>query len=633
MPVMASNLRDGFRLGPWSIEPLRGAVSGPNGNERHLEPKVMDILLVLAEHANEVVTRDKLLDAVWQEQQVSDERLTHVIAELRRTFQDGRGHSGFITTVPKRGYRLVGQIRPLEPGENASTASGPDNAAQQRPVTRIWAAWGVGGVVIALLAVLVVMNAVGLRDRLTPGDAELPITAIAVLPLKNLTGDPEEEYFADGMTEALITELSKIGALQVISRQSVMRFKGTGVPMPEIGRQLNVDAVVEGSVMHVGKTVRISVQLIAAATDRHLWAESYDRDFEDVLSVHSEVARSIAGEIHIAVTPQETARLTGDRKVHPDAYRHYLWGRYHLYRWEPQEQEKAIRNFEQAIALDPQYAAAYAGLADCYGTINFFGFRPPRDYVDKWRDTVALALELDDSLANAYEAAAVISYYYDWDWIEAETAFRRAISLNENYADAYQLYTWYLLAMGRFEDAQTRIDQAIELDPLAINALLTASDVLYVSRQFERAVTKLQEVLVLDEENPVTLARLGASFVQLGRLKEAIANLERAVSKSDGNTEHLWMLGYAYAVAGREAEARDVLDRLDELAEKQHVQAYGFAVILVGLKEYDEALGRLQQAYRDHNPRMVYLQVTPQLDPLRHDPRFQHLVGRMNFPK
>ncbi len=535
----------------------------------------MDILVVLAEHANEVVPRCSLLDAAWSAQAVSDERLTHVIAELRRAFQHENGRADVIETVPKRGYRLVGQIQSLLPQQ---------------------------------------------------------ISSIAVLPLENVIGDPEQEYFADGMTEALITELSKIGALRVTSRQSVMQLKNTDLSMPEIAKRLNVDAVAEGSVLQIGDRVRITVQLIDGETDLHLWGDSYDRDLKDVLALHSEVARSIAREIRIAVTPEEETLLTNARRVNPEAHRRYLLGQYHVDNWVPAEQDIAIRYFKEAIEFDPEFAEAYAGLAKGYEAVNFFGYMKPGDYVDKWRSAIKQALKLDGNLPNAHRANAGINYYYEWNWAEAEAVYRRAISLNRSFDEAYHYYAWFLLAMNRPDDAHASINRALELNPLAINAYLTASDVYYMSRQYDRAIAQLKEILELSPSASFAYSRLGWSYLQKGGVDEAITAMETAVGLSPEATEHRWVLGHAYGAAGQSANARQVLHYLQILAKERHVPAHGFALVHLGLGKYDQALDLLEQAYLERDSWIVYLQVWPLLDPIRGDRRFQALLDRMKFP-
>ena len=537
---------------------------------------------------------------------------------MRSALDDDRGHPKFIETVPKRGYRLIGQIRPL-------TTSKLEKRAFQRRVLITAAA--------LLIAVLVGISTSGIKDSLFGGAEPARITSIAVLPLKNMTGDPEQEYFADGMTEALITELSKIGALRVISRQSVMQFKYTDLSMPEIARRLNVDAVVEGSALQIGGRVRITAQLIEAATDLHLWGDSYDRDLRDVLALHSEVARAIAEAIRIAVTPDEARLLASASEIDPEAHRRYLLGQYHVEIWFPADLEKAIEYFEDAIEIDPGFAKAYAGLAESYEAVNFFGYMPRLDYIDKWRTAIELSLEFDSNLPDAHRANAGINYYHDWNWGAAEQSFKRAISRNRSFFEAYHYYTWFLLAMGRPEEAHMRIKQALELNPLAINAYLTSSDVFYMSRQYDQAIEQLNEILAMSPNASFAHSRLGWSYLQKGLFDEAITAMETAVNMSPDATEHRWMLGHAYGMAGQTAKARDVLNYLHGLAKEQNVHAIGFALVHVGLGEFDMALEWLEIAYRNHDSWMVYLNVWPPLDRLRSDPRFQDLLRRMNFPE
>ena len=487
-----------------------------------------------------------------------------------------------------------------------------------------------------IIGVLMVAVALFAADRFRWVDfgtvPSIDLRSIAVLPLDNLSGDPEQEYFADGMTETLITELSKIAALRVISRQSVMQFKDTKLSLPEIARKLNVDAVVEGSALLIGERVRITVQLIEAATDVHLWADNYDRDLSNVLAIHSEVARAIAQEIHIAVTPVEAARLANIREVNPEAHRFYLLGQYHLYKWGPADLEKAVRYFQQAIELDPEYAQPHVGLAQYYGGVGFMGYMPPRLAFEKERTEATLALEIDSNLASAHAEHALVYFYFDWDWQKAEEKFNRVFSLNSNVAYAHQFYAWFLAAMGRTEEAHTSIRRALELDPLSVLAYMTATDVFWLSRQYDQAITQLHEALDLIPNDPMALSRLGRNYLQKGMFEEAIGEMEQAVRLSPYFIEHKWMLGHAYAVAGKTAEARKILDDLHSLAEKRYVLPYGFAIIHTGLGENDEALEWLEKAFQDRNGWLVFMQVEPRLDPLRSDPRFQDLLRRMKFP-
>jgi len=489
----------------------------------------------------------------------------------------------------------------------------------------------------AIIGVLIVAVALFAADRFRWIDfgigPSIDLRSIAVLPFANLSGDPEQEYFADGMTETLITELSKIAALRVTSRQSVMQFKGTKISLPEIARKLNVDAVVEGSALLIGERVRITVQLIEAATDVHLWADDYDRDLSDVLAIHSEVARSIAREIQIAVTPEEEARLADVREVNPEAYRLYLLGWHHLNKWSPADMEKAVRYFQQSIELDPQYAQPHVGLAKYYGAVGFYGYIPPRVSAENGRAEAARALEIDNDMADAHAEYALLYFYNDWDWEKAEEEFQKSISLNSSYAWAHQFYAYFLAATGRTEEAHASIRRALELDPLATLAYMTEADVFWLSRQYDQAIAKLHESLDLFPNEPQALSRLGRNYVQKGMFTEAIGQMERAVTLSPDFIEHYWILGHAYAVAGETAKAQKVLDDLHDLAKKRYVLPMAFAVIHTGLGENDEALEWLERAYQHRNMWMVFLQVVPWFDPLRSDPRFKDLLQRMNYPE
>ena len=457
------------------------------------------------------------------------------------------------------------------------------------------------------------------------------LRSIAVLPFDNLSGDPEQEYFSDGMTDTLITELSKFSALRVISRQSVMQFKGSNESLPEIARKLNVDAVIEGSALLIGEQVRITVQLIEAATDVHLWADNYDRDLRDVLAIHSDVARAIAREIHIVVTPEEAA-LLATREVNPEAYRLYLLAQHHFHRLAPAELDIAIEYYQQAIALDPQYAQAHQGLAGLYTFSAFYAYIPPREAYERIKAMTAQALELDSNLADAHQTYAMTSCYFDWEWEKAEEEFQRVIELNPNHAAAHQLYAWCpLIAMGRTEEALTNIRRSLKLDPLYFFAYWTASDVFYMSRQYDQAITQLQEALILFPNDPFLHSRLGWSYLQKGMFTEAIGEMKRAAILLPNNVELSWMLGHAYAATGNTAEARNILDDLHSLAKERYVLPYGFALIHTGLGEYEEALEWLERAYQDRNSWMPFLAVEPRLDPLRSDPRFQDLLRRMNL--
>jgi TolB-like protein/Flp pilus assembly protein TadD len=488
-----------------------------------------------------------------------------------------------------------------------------------------------------LLALLVGLNVRGWRDRLfghAGAGVAGKIDSLAVLPLENLSGEREQDYFADGMTEELIATLGKIGALRVISRTSVMQYKGARKPLPQIGRELNVDAVVEGSVMRSGDRVRITAQLIHAASDRHLWAESYEGDLRDVLALQSKVARAIAQEIRITLTPQEQRHLANARPIDPEAHQAYLKGR-HYWNQRPRGLTEAVRYFEQAIEKDPSYALAYSGLADSYAITATWeiGTVSMDEAMRKANAAVAKALRLDDTVAEAHASLAFIKLHYDWDWPATEMEIKRAIELNPNYANAHHWYSHYLMTMGRVKESLAESKQALELDP--IDPIITGHMPwhYYYAHQYDQGIQQCRQLLEMDPDLFWGHFELGRAYEQKGAFEEGLAELHKALTISGENTFALAALGHAYASSGRRAQALKVLDQLKELSKQRYVAPSDIAMIYAGLGEKDQALAWLDKAYRERSWYMVLLNVDPRLDYLRSDPRFQDLVHRVGLPR
>jgi eukaryotic-like serine/threonine-protein kinase len=460
------------------------------------------------------------------------------------------------------------------------------------------------------------------------------IKAIAVLPLANLSRDPEQDYFVDGMTEEIITDLAQIGALRVISRTSAMRYKGSDKPLPEIARELNVDALVEGSVMRAGDRVRITAQLIHAATDQHLWAKSYERDVSDVLALQSEVARAIAEEVQAKLTPQERARLTRARRVNPEAHEAYLKGRYYWARTTEESVRKSIEYFGEAIAKDARYAPAYAGLADAYNQLcnPILEIVPQGAVIPKVQAAATKAIELDDTLAEAHISLGRIKFYYDWDWAGAEKSFRRAIELSPNYPYAHHVYALLLSALGRHTEAIHEATRALESDPVALLVNGVAGLIYCFARQFGTAEEQLRKTLQLDSNFMFAHWILGGlCLVPMGRYDEAIVELQQAIALS-GNVAHpRGLLGYAFAKVGRRDDALRVLEELEELSRERYVAPVSRAFTYSGLG--DERMWQaLEEAYQQRSSSLVWARVFPHWDEVRAQPRFQDLLRRMNFP-
>ena len=506
-------------------------------------------------------------------------------------------------------------------------------AARRRRATRRQLLATAAVAVVALLVVTLGLNLGGLRDRLLGTAAPARIESIAVLPLENLSGDPEQDYFADGMTEALITDLGKISALRVISRRSVMRYRGSDKSLPEIARELNVDAVLDGSTLRSGDQVRITAQLIHVATDSQLWAERYERDLRDILTLQGEIATAIAREIEVKLTPQEQTRLARARPVNPEAYEAYLKGRFFSMKPTLQEQQKGLQYLQQAIEIDPNYALAYAGLADSYSYLVNRRFLPPREAYPKARTAATKALEIDDSLAEAHDSLAWISGY-DWDWPMAEREYKRAIELNPNYVRARIRYGIFLGWMGRHEEAIREMESARKLDPLSVGINISLGHRYIGARQWDQAIDQCGKTLEL-ENNPHAHHCLAWAYEGKKMYEQAIGEFKEALSLVGGSDPHFEAdIAAVYALMGRREEALNILEQLKPLRSKQGYAApYGIAYVYAALGQRDEAFEWLEKAYVERHSNLPDIKTHMVWDPLRSDPRIQDLLRRMNFPE
>jgi TolB-like protein/Tfp pilus assembly protein PilF len=487
----------------------------------------------------------------------------------------------------------------------------------------------VGAAVILVAAVFIARNVGGLRDRLLGPVGPPRIESLAVLPLENLMGDPQQEYFVDGMTEELIADLSQVSALRVISRTSVMQYKGSKKLLPQIARELKVDGVIEGSVLRSGDHVRVTAQLIQAATDTHLWARSYERDLRDVLALQDEVARAIADEIRVKLTPQEQTRLGRARPVNPETYEAYLKGMFYLYKKTPEGFAKGLALLQQATEKDPADPLPYAGLALAYPIIYHGpgGTIPPREGFPRARAAALKALELDESSAQAHLALAAIKLYFDWDWTGTEKEFRLALELNPNLPEAHTHYGWYLRLFGRNEEGVAEQKKAVELDPLSPFYTAMMGWMFWDLRQPDKAIEEARKALDIDPNSPDALYVLGGAYGDKGMFDQAIAAHKKLATVNPN-----WKYGLAetYAQAGRKDDALKLVAEMErEDYSKFGLEISGIQTIL-GNKE--ETFRALEAAYEYHH---IFLPWTVNDDtfPWRSDPRFQELRRRMNFPK
>jgi serine/threonine protein kinase/TolB-like protein/Tfp pilus assembly protein PilF len=508
-------------------------------------------------------------------------------------------------------------------------------AASEPPArrSRRWVA-AAGIAMFALVPILVRifgLNVGSLRDRLLGRAGPPHIESLAVLPLANLSGDPQQEYFADGMTEELITNLGKIGALRVISRTSVMQYKQTKKPLAAIAQELNVEAVVEGSVLRSGNRVRITAQLIEAKAERHLWAESYERDLRDILTLQSEVAETIARQVQAKLTPQEQTRLSRVRPVNPEAYQAYLKGMQHSYSYTPVQLATALEYFQSALEKDPNYPLAYAGIANIWMGRGAWGLVPPSEAYAQGAPAALKAISLDDTLAEGHHMVANFKFYYDWDWAGAEREFQRAVQLNPNYADVRAIYWDLLMSMKRPDEARAQIERAVELDPrnFLFQALLGQHQA-FLGR-YDDAIAQLRKSLRMESGLSIAYRYLWGALYEKGMQPEALTEAQTYLGMM-GNREAAEALTLGYAHGGYEAAMRLAAEKLAAPSKQTYVPRMLVARLYAHSGEKDQALAWLEKAFEEREPFMVSLNVDPFWNNLRSEPHFQDLVRRMNLP-
>ena len=635
-----------FRLASWLVRPSLNSVSR-NGTSIQLEPKVMAVLVCLAEHAPEPVPKEKLLQEVWPDTFVGEGVLVRSIFELRRVFEDEAKEPRVIQTIAKRGYRLVAPVIPLNGAAGRSSVASLDaepvrGGARWGSRTRWIGALAVVGVVL-LCGLLFALNAGGLRDRML-GKNDVPvIRSLAVLPLKNLSNDPDQKYFAQGMAEELIAELSQISTLKVTSHTSALRFENTNKPVPQIARELHVDAVVEGAVQRSGDRVHITAQLIYAANDTHVWARSYDRDVHDILGLQSDLAKEIANEIRVKMTPVEAARLTNPRAVNPNALDAYWKGQYHLAVLQnveivkgqemlsENEFHQALANFEKAIQQDPSYAQAYLGYA--HAVREFADWLDPQTHlVANGRSAVMKALELDDSLAQAHLALAE-TYFNDWNWAAAEKEYKRTLELDPNSAEGHIEYAHYLDTMGQMEEGLKEHELQRQLDP-GLNDLYlgdTESPLTPLDVQIERM--RMRKFV---ETNQRAVSQdywiLGLLLARAGKYGEATDEWQTMMSRL-GWTDIASAMRHGYDTAGFHGALREWAMGLESAARYRYIPPNMFAYIYGELGEKDRAFAWLEKAFDQHSGSIPNLKSCPDFDPIRSDPRFAEMVRRVGLPQ
>ena len=599
-----------------------------DGRRVKLERQPMELLIFFAQRKGELVTREVIVEKLWGKDVFVDvdRSINAAVRKIRSALRDDPAEPKFLETVVGKGYRLIGELEVV----GASPASGDDSVqAAERTRAVSHGERHSYRVALALFLTAALLSAAFAlwRWRSAQNSQASSIHSIAVLPLANLSGDPSQDYFADGMTEELTTDLGKISSLKVISRTSAQRYRGSNKSAPEIAHELKVDAIVEGSVIRSGNKVRITTQLIDAVHDRHLWAEDYERDIGDVLSVQSTVALEIARQVRTHLTSAEQQRLEQHALVNPDAYDAYLRGRYSQTTQRPDSLKEGLPAFQQAIDLDPTYAPAYAGLADTYSLLANYSVLPPSEAFPQAEAAARKAVQLDPASAEAHTALAYPEHHYTWDWAAAEHEYKTAISLNPSYPTAHLRYAEFLSTVGRHDEAIAEVHRALELDPLSIVYGNNLGRFLYHARRYDEAIQVLNQNLGLDPKRVYGRFHLAMCYDAKGMYPEAQEQFQRIASSTGGHPgvseAHL------YATMGESAKARAIVAQLRRDAGDS--DWFFIAGVYAALGEKNEAFACLEKAREKHDFFLVFLKVHPYMDPLRADPRYSTLLREIGL--
>ena len=632
MPTLARAARV-LRFDTFELD-LRAGELRKRGVKLRLQGQPVQLLAILLQSAGNLVTREELRSQLWPADTFVDfdHSLHNAIGRIREVLGDSTEIPRYIETLPRRGYRFIACVEEVQaPRISEANGNKTREAVAVAPPTKRRAA-----LVVTLCSCLAIGLAAWAAWRHFYSKSQVPpIRSLAVLPMQNLSGDAAQEYFADGMTDELITDLAKVGGLRVISRTSVMRYKGTKKGLPEIARELNVDAIVEGSVMRSDNRVRITAQLLHAPRDQHLWAETYERDLGDVLRLQSEVAQVIARQVRAQLTPQQQAQLHSVRPVNPEAYDTYLRGRFY---WtteftKPDSLKKAQRLFEESIQKDPDFALAYAGLADTYVYLAFSG-RLSRDRAYRSaREALRKAVELDDSIGETHDTLGMLNWRFDWDWDAAEREFNRAIALAPSYSCAHEDRAIYLGFIGRRAEALAEITKINQLDSGPSSAM-AESAAYYELRDYPSLIEASRRGVLSDPNDSSQHYFLGVGYEGTGKLLDAISEYQKAIEMSDGDQGPTVSLAHAYLAVGKRAEGENILRDLERKSKSAHVSPYTTATIYAGLGEKDKAFEFLEKAYQERSLDISWhIKADLRIDNLRSDPRFQDLVRRVGYPQ
>ena len=637
------HLRMRLRFGVFELD-LRAGELRKHGLRVRLQEQPFQVLAMLLEHPGEVVTREELQKKLWPADTFVDfdHGLNKAISKIREALGDSAESPRFVETVARRGYRFLADVKVAEespvrspelaalPDPVAEAGDRPDLADKPRIPKHLLPSlvWKISASALLLLVASLAVWKIHSWKR-----PSLVIRSLAVLPLESLSSDASQDYFADGMTDELISDLGQISALRVISRTSVMTYKHARKPLPQIARELNVDAVVEGTVLRSGDQVRITAQLIEASTDKHLWSQSYEGELRDTLALQNQVARAIADQIRINLNPQEQAALKTVRVLNPEAYESFLKGRYFWNKRTADSLKVALAYFHQAIDEDPNYAQAYSGLADTYALLGDWQYAvmTAKEALPKAKAVATKALELDSTLGEAHNSLAFCLDGFDWDFDSAGKEFRQAIELNPGYATAHHWYAWHLSLLGRYDEAIPEMRRAESLDPLSLIINADLAELLVLAHSYDESIEQSRKTIEMDPNFAFAHVQLAQAYLAKHMNQDAVAELQKAVQLSAGSPTSIANLARAYVAVGKRSEAQKLLSDLKKRSSPSSSYAAEISVIYAALGDADQAMHWLEKGYEERfNPGVL---LRPGFDPLRSDPRFEDLVRRIGLPR
>jgi len=610
-----------------------------HGVKIRLADQPFQILRLLIERPGDLVSREELRQALWSADTFVDfdVGLSSAVRKLRDALGDSAENPQFIETIPKRGYRFIAPVKPIANGETAAAPT-PIAVAESTPTRPSWPAraramWVGAAVVLAATIAAIVLYQRGPWSRLHGASASGRITSIAVLPFDNLTGDAANRYLVDGITDELTTNLAQVDGLQVISRASAMRYRETKKSLPEIGQELAVDGLVLGAIVKTGDRLRVSAQLIHAATDRHIWAHSYDSDIKNAVTLQNDIANAIAHAANAGGTAGGSRRFLLTREVKSEAYLLYLKGLETQGRGSYEGMRSAEKYFEQAVAAQPDFAIGHAALAQTRLQYLYNGPLPPRETIPKAEAAARKALELDDSNSLAHRVLGQILHTYYWQWLEGDKEMQRARDLDSNSVATHTESARSLIRNGKIQEGLAESERARRLDPLSLNAVTNVAGAFRSAGQYDRAIAGFKDAIAIEPRAGRGHFLLGSTYALMGRMNDAIQELETAVTRTPGNSRFEAYLAYAYAAAGRRADAEKILAELEERAKKQYVSSFGIALIYDALGEKERAMAALEQAYEDHAVEFSQPGQYPPFRVVRGTPRYEEIIKIVSRPR